>query len=172
VTGGIVLRGLARPLLGISFIASGVDVLRHSQARARQAESLHVDQVGNVDAQQVTRALGATQIVAGALLALGRFPRLASLMLALTVVPDAATGHAFWSETDKQTREMQRNLFLRDLGLLGGLLVSVADTGGRESVPHLAARTARKAGRRVEKAGRTVEKNAQEVRKAAAKQLP
>lgn len=137
------LRRLARPLLGTTFIAAGVDALRDGDRRARNAGALGVG-----DPQTVTRAVAATQIGAGALLTLGRFPRLSSLALAATVVPDAVTGHAFWSADGKEDRQQQRSLFIRDLGLLGGLLVSVADTGGRESVPHRAGRAAKKAGRK------------------------
>lgn len=101
--------------------------------------------MGVNDAETVTRVVAGAQVGAGLLLTLGRMPRLSSLLLAATVVPDAMTGHAFWAQSDKQDREAQRGLFLRDVGLLGGLLVSVADTGGRESVPHRAARTAKRA---------------------------
>lgn len=136
------LRRLARPLLGVTFITSGVDALRDGDRRAQRAGAL-----GLGDPQAATRAVAGAQVGAGALLTLGRFPRLSSLTLAATVIPDALTGHAFWAEQDKQTRQVQRTMFMRDLGLLGGLLVSVADTGGRESVPHRARRTARKAKR-------------------------
>jgi uncharacterized membrane protein YphA (DoxX/SURF4 family) len=137
------LRRLARPLLGATFVTSGVEALRDSDERARRGQALGVN-----DAPTMVRAVAGTQIGAGVLLGLGRLPRLTSLLLAATVVPEAATGHAFWAESDKQRRTDQRALFVRDLGLLGGLLVSVADTGGRESVPHRAARTARTARRR------------------------
>jgi putative oxidoreductase len=140
--GAQVLRRLARPLLGATFVAAGADALRDGDRRARQAGSL-----GMSDPQTVTRAVAGTQIGAGTLLFLGRLPRLSALALAATVVPDALTGHAFWTESDKQSRDSQRSLFVRDLGLLGGALVAVADTGGRESVPHRARRTARKATR-------------------------
>lgn len=139
-------RRLARPLLGATFVASGVEALRDGDERAHRARALGVS-----DPETLMRAVAGTQIGAGVLLGLGRLPRLSSLLLAATVVPEAATGHAFWSESDKQRRSGQRALFVRDLGLLGGLLVSVADTGGRESVPHRAARTARTARRRTRK---------------------
>jgi putative oxidoreductase len=139
-----VLRRLARPLLGLAFIDSGVAALRDDGRRAERARSLGVS-----DPQQATRAVAAVQIGAGVLLALNRFPRVASLALAATVLPEAATGHAFWSEQDKLSRGTQRSMFARDLGLLGGLLVSVADTGGRESVPHRAKRNARRAAKKV-----------------------
>jgi putative oxidoreductase len=141
-----VLRRVARPLLGLAFVSNGVDAVRDDGRRAERAGALGVS-----DPQAVTRAVAGVQIGAGALLALGRLPRLASLVLAATVIPDAATGHAFWSEQDKHDRQAQRSLFVRDLGLLGGLLVSVADTGGRESVPHRARRAAKKASRKAAK---------------------
>jgi putative oxidoreductase len=131
------LRRPARLLIGAAFVASGVEVLRDRDRRARRVEGL-----GLGDPQAVTRALAGVQIGAGSLLVLGRFPRLAALALAATVVPEAVSGHAFWQETDKHERDVQRSLFTRDLGLLGGLLISVADTGGRESIPHRARRNA------------------------------
>ena len=140
------LRRLARPLLGVTFIAAGTDALRDGDRRARQAGSLGVS-----DPQTVTRAVAGAQIGAGALLLLNRMPRLSALVLAMTVVPEALTGHAFWSESDKQDRDTQRSLFVRDLGLLGGALVTVADTGGRESVPHRARRTAKQAAKQAAK---------------------
>lgn len=140
------LRRIARPLLGVTFIANGAEALRDGDNRARGAEKL-----GLGDPQTTARALAATQVSAGALLALGRFPRLSSLALAATVVPDAITAHAFWAENDKNDKQVQRSLFVRDLGLLGGLLVSVADSGGRESVPHRARRTAKKATKKAAK---------------------
>jgi putative oxidoreductase len=139
-----VLRLLARPLLGFTFVAAGVEALRDSDRRRQQARAL-TGSLGLGDPDTVTKALAGVQIGAGLTLATGRMPRLSALVLALTVVPDAATGHAFWSEQDKQQKQVQRGLFVRDLGLLGGLFVSVADTGGRESVPHRAKRTASQA---------------------------
>lgn len=138
------LRFLARPLLGATFVAAGVEALRETDRRRQQARSLS-GSLGLGDPDTVMKAVAGTQIGAGLMLATGRMPRLSALALALTVIPDAVTGHAFWTEQDKQQKTVQRGLFVRDLGLLGGLLVSVADTGGRESVPHRAKRTANQA---------------------------
>lgn len=141
------LRRLARPLLGLAFIDSGVSALRDDGSRAERARALGVQ-----DPQQVTRAVAAVQVGAGGLLVLNRFPRLAALVLAATVIPEAVTGHAFWAEQDKLTKRSERTLFTRDLGLLGGALVAVADTGGRESLPHRATRTATRTARKTAKA--------------------
>jgi uncharacterized membrane protein YphA (DoxX/SURF4 family) len=152
------LRRLARPLLGLAFVSSGIDGLRDDGRRVEQARKL-----GMSDPQATTRAVAGVQVGAGALLALGRLPRLASLALAVTVIPEAVTGHAFWSEQDKQDKAQQRSLFARDLGLLGGLLVSVADTGGRESVPHRARRTARRGVKSTGKQTRQVTNSAKKL---------
>jgi len=141
-----VLRRLARPLLGLAFIDSGIAALRDDGRRAERARALGVS-----DPAQVTRAVAGVQVAAGTLLVLNRFPRLSALVLAATVLPDAVTGHAFWTEQDKQTKNNERALFTRDLGLLGGALVAAADTGGRESVPHRAARETKKAAKKTAK---------------------
>lgn len=140
------LRRLARPLLGLAFIDSGIAALRDDGRRAERARALGVQ-----DPAQVTRAVAGVQVAAGTLLVLNRFPRLSALVLAATVVPDAVTGHAFWTEHDKLAKSNERALFTRDLGLLGGALVAAADTGGRESVPHLAKRQTKKAARKTAK---------------------
>lgn len=148
------LRRLARPLIGLAFIDSGVTALREPEERTERARSMGVQ-----DPQKATRAVAATQVAAGLLLILNKMPRLASLVLALTVVPEAATGHAFWTQQDKLAQRQERSLFARDLGLLGGLLVSVADTGSRASVPHMTAKAARRAaGKTVKTASKTAAK--------------
>jgi uncharacterized membrane protein YphA (DoxX/SURF4 family) len=139
-----VVRGLARRLIGVTFVVSGVEALRDGDNRARKVNRAAAG-LGISDPQAASRAIAGAQLGAGVLLLLGRFPRLASLVLALTVIPDAATAHAFWSADDKQDREAERRLFVRDLGLLGGALVSAVDTGGRESIAHRARRSAKSA---------------------------
>ena len=152
------LRRLARPLLGLAFIDSGVSALRDDGRRAERARGLGVE-----DGQQATRAVAAAQIGAGALLALNKLPRLSALVLAATVIPEAVTGHAFWAEQDKLAKGTERSLFTRDLGLLGGLLVAVADTGGRESVPHRAERIATQAAKATTKSASKAGKGAKQL---------
>lgn len=143
----MVVRRLARPLLGAAFVSTGIDALRDAGTRAEHARRLGVSRPDTV-----ARANAGVQVGGGLLLGLGRMPRLAALALATTVVPEAVTGHAFWEQSDKHERSVQRALFFKDLGLLGGLVVAIADTGGRESVPHRARRVSRKAAEPVKRA--------------------
>jgi putative oxidoreductase len=142
-----VFRRLARALLGAAFISSGLEALKGIDRRASRAEGYGVPQPVTA-----SRAVAATQIGGGALLILNRMPRLAAFFLALTVVPEAATGHDFWTEKDSDAKHAQRSAFARDLGLLGGVVVIAVETGGRESVPHRAARTSRRAAKKASKA--------------------
>jgi putative oxidoreductase len=152
-----VFRRLARPLLGLAFLSSGVEALRDIDSRADRARGYGVGQPVTA-----SRAVAGTQIGAGLLMTLGKFPRLTALILAVTVIPEAATGHAFWAEKGEEKAE-KRSLFARDLGLLGGLLVAAADTGGRESVPHRARRASRNARKSAHKQAKHAGKQVQRI---------
>lgn len=159
------LRRLARPLLAAGFVVNGVDALRNPQPHVALARS-----AGLTDADRLVRVNGATQVAGGVLLATNRFPRLAALVLVGSLLPTAAVRDAFWSESDDAARQRKKEGLLADLGLLGGLLVATADTGGRESVPHAAARLSRRARRRAAARVARLEKAAQHLETAIAEQ--
>ena len=138
----MIVRRLARPLLASVFIAAGVDALRNPSARTDQAAHLLEkvpeqvpggDKVALAakDPDLVVRVNGAALLGGGLLLATGRLPRLASTVLAASIVPTTAIEHAFWEETDPQRKAASRSLFLKNVGLLGGLLLAAVDTEGR-----------------------------------------
>ena len=83
------------------FIIQGFDTFRHPEKVAPRAEAVVrplADRFTAVPAknEDAVRLNGAVQMVAGTLLALGRFPRLSALALAATLVPTTAAGHRFW----------------------------------------------------------------------------
>jgi hypothetical protein len=82
----------------------------------------------------------------------GPFHRPAALALAGSLVPTTLAGHRFWTETDPQVREQQKVHFMKNLGLLGGLLLTALDTGGRPSIPWRTRRATRHAADVVEDA--------------------
>lgn len=141
------VRRLARPLLASTFVLGGASALRKPAARVELARA-----AGLSDPEQLVRVNAATMLVGGLALATGRLPRLSSLVLAGTLVPTTVVGHPFWSETDKAKRAAQLTQFAKNLSIAGGLLVSAADTGGRESIPHAAGRLSRRAARRATRA--------------------
>jgi uncharacterized membrane protein YphA (DoxX/SURF4 family) len=76
------------------------------------------------------------------LLAIGKFPRVAALALAATLVPTTAAAHRFWEVDDEATRAQQTVHFLKNASILGGLVLAALDTEGRPSVFWRAKRTA------------------------------
>jgi uncharacterized membrane protein YphA (DoxX/SURF4 family) len=131
------VRRLARLLLAAIFVYSGVDTLRHPERRVATAtpwlESA-VRKVGDKLPEQVptdpatlVKLDAGVKLVAGLGLAVGPFPRLSALVLAGDLVPTTLAGHAFWQHDDKAVRTQQRTHFLKNLGLIGGLLIAGFD---------------------------------------------
>jgi putative oxidoreductase len=126
-------------MLASIFVIQGYDTLLHPDKVASRAEAVVRPLAEKIPAvpeqtEQAVRINGAVQLVAGSLLALGRLPRLSALALAATLIPTTLAGHPFWATDDKQERAQQRIHFLKNAGLLGGLLIAAADTAGNPSL--------------------------------------
>jgi putative oxidoreductase len=164
-----IVRTFARPMLASTFIVGGYNVLRDPTAKARATEevagTLPVDP--SDDAEQLVTLTAAVQVGAGAMLALGKFPRLSSLALAASLVPSAAAASRFWTLDDERSRSEQAVRFLTDVSALGGLLIAAMDTEGRPSVGYRASRAGRRARTRAEKAAATAQERAARGRVAA-----
>ena len=66
-------------------------------------------------------------VIGGILLATGIAPKLAATMLICSLVPTTIVGHAFWKEENAAGRKNQRTQFFKNLSLLGGLLLVLAE---------------------------------------------
>ena len=140
----MLIRRIARPMLAAVFVASGVDTLRNPAPRVKAAAPLVAkgeqalpDEITDrvpTDPDTLVKINAAVQVGGGLLLASGRFPRLAALGLAGSLVPTTLAGHAFWAETEPAAKAAQRTQFLKNVGLLGGLLIAAVDTEGKPSV--------------------------------------
>lgn len=130
-----ILRSLARPMLASIFITQGLATMRSPERVVKQADSVvrslaeSFDFVPD-DTEQAVRVNAAVQLAGGTLLAVGWLPRLAALAIAATLVPTTIAGHRFWEYEDSQERAQQRVHFLKNLSMLGGLLIA-ADSGRR-----------------------------------------
>jgi putative oxidoreductase len=137
-----IVRRLARPMLAAIFVAGGLDALKDPEPRAKLAGDVAARFARPLglpeDAETLVRINAATQIAAGGLLATGRLRRVSSVVLAASLIPTTLGGHAFWASQTRAERQHQRTQFLKNLGLLGGLILSAVDTEGR---PGLAWRT-------------------------------
>ena len=168
----VLLRGLARPMLASIFVVQGWDTLRQPGRVAPLAEPVVRPITERVSAlpdqtEQLVRINGAVQVVAGSMLALGRFPRLSALALAITLVPTTLAGHRFWETEDKQERAQQRIHFLKNTAMLGGLLIASADTAGNPSLAWRSRDAARSARRDVALATKTAKVSGKAAAKAA-----
>jgi uncharacterized membrane protein YphA (DoxX/SURF4 family) len=138
-------RTLIRPLLAAPFVVAGVNALRAGGRQPPAAKPAG----GGIDPATLAKINGGVQVGAGALLAFGIVPRVASLVLSASAVSSMATDQRFWQEGEQSKREGQMVQFARSAGLLGGLLAATLDTGGRPSVFWSGRRAAERAARSV-----------------------
>ena len=89
------------------------------------------------------------------------------MTLAASLVPTTAAGHRFCEETDPSMKANQRTHFLKNVSMLGGLILASVDTEGK---PGLAWR-ARRAATDVRREARHVGKGAKREARLAAKSV-
>lgn len=172
------IRRVARPMLAAMFVVSGLDQLRHPAKQAprlapiadKAAPRLHLPN----DPELLVRANGAAMVGGGTLLALGHMPRLSSLMLAGTLVPTTYVGHPFWEEKDAGARAQQRTAFLKNVAILGGLLLATVDTEGRPGIAyrmHLATESAGRTAKRTKREAKYAKREARHASRAAKREV-
>lgn len=157
----MLIRRIARPLLSVAFIGQGIESLLNPKSAAEAAapavDGLQAlpDSVARsmpADPQTFAQATAAVQIGGGLLLATGKLPRLASAVLAVTVLPANVGSYSFWTETDPERKAALRREFLKDLSLVGGLMIASADTAGKPSLGWRGRRAAERLSDRVSSA--------------------
>ncbi|MDR7329246.1 DoxX family protein [Corynebacterium guangdongense] len=156
------IRKIARPMLASVYIADGVDTLVNTEGHVKNTETvltklrgvLPADwarQVPN-DPELVARAVGATKVGAGSLLALGKAPRLSAGTLAILAVPTIIGRHNFWEAETTEEKSTRRNGFLTSIALLGGLGITSMDTAGRPGLAWRAQRAGHDVNKKVQAA--------------------
>lgn len=172
------VRTAARAMMAALFVSSGArtlsnpDPLVPAASRVTERVAPHIQRIDKrlpTDARTLVQANAATQLVAGLLL-VSRWHRAAAVMLAGSIVPTTLAGHRFWEEDDSGRRGQHQAHFLKNLAVLGGLVLAATDTDGR---PSLSWRT----GRAMHDMNRSVHRNARQVRRlrkvsALARRLP
>ena len=176
----MLVRRIARPMLASTFIYGGIQTLRNPQSRVPGAAPI-VEQLTEIadkqlpieishDVEQWVKINAGVHVGAGTLLALGKFPRVAALALATSLVPTTFAGHRFWEHEDPKERFGQTSNFLKNTGMLGGLLLAAVDTEGKPSVGWRARKTAGAAAAAAEASYEKASKKAAKAQKRAAKQ--
>jgi putative oxidoreductase len=171
------VRRLARPMLASTFVVQGVATLRNPGPAAETAHPVirrltaAFPQLPQ-EPEQLVRLNAAVHLIAGSTLAFGILPRLSATALAASMVPTSFAGHPFWREDDSTARRQQRIQFLKNLGLLGGLLLAAVDTEGRPSVAYRAERATKRARRTATRKARRARKVTAAKVEAVREQLP
>jgi uncharacterized membrane protein YphA (DoxX/SURF4 family) len=163
-------------MLASMFVMGGYSALRNPQQHVRMAgpvteqlsEASAQAPTATADEKQLVMINGAAQLIGGLALATGRFPRLASLVLAGSLVPTTYAGHRFWEETDKTKRANQQIHFVKNVSMLGGLLIAAVDTEGKPGVAWRATHAVGAASHQAKGLGKGVAVQAVAARKAAA----
>jgi uncharacterized membrane protein YphA (DoxX/SURF4 family) len=182
------LRAIPRTMLASYFVAAGIKAIRDPESLVPAAEPL-VDRVvplvkeytpeqvsGYVPENTVTlvRINGIAQVTGGLALATGRGRRLGALLLAGSLIPSTIAKHPFWTVQDPEARAQDRSHFLKNVSLLGGVLLAAQDTEGRPSLAWRArrggetiAKETRKATKKLSKSTGNVAGEAGELAEAA-----
>jgi uncharacterized membrane protein YphA (DoxX/SURF4 family) len=125
------LRPAARVLTGSTYVLLGFDALRAPGGRVDQAGPVLAAMRKAVplpeDDELVVRFNAGVQVTAGAMLAMGKAPRLSALALAASLVPTTLAGHAYWAIEDPEVRKIQRIQFHKNMAMIGGLLFAALD---------------------------------------------
>ncbi|GGQ45393.1 DoxX family membrane protein [Couchioplanes azureus] len=165
------VRAAARAMLGAIFVVSGARIVLNPDSKVDTAKRV-TDKVGPMiekldprlpsDARALVRLKAGSDVAAGLLLATGRFTRPAAAVLAAGLVPTTVAGHSFWTMPQPE-REQHQIHFLKNLGLLGGLLLAAVDTHGK---PGLKYRTTHALGRSQRSVSHAVERSQRSARRA------
>jgi uncharacterized membrane protein YphA (DoxX/SURF4 family) len=146
-----IIRFPARSMLASMFIVGGLDALRHPDTKVPAAESV-TDAISDAlpegfprDPHQLVMINGAVQLGAGVMLALGRLRRVSALVLAVSLIPTTLAAHRFWEAKDDTTKKQQMIHFVKNLSMLGGLLLAALDTEGDPSLRWRAVHATRRA---------------------------
>ena len=170
------MRTAARAMLASVFVASGVNAVKNPANLALRAKKV-TDQVGPTlqqihpkmptDVETLVRVNGMVHIVGGlAMLTPAR--RLGAAALAASLVPTTIAGHPYWELDEPVERVQNRTHFLKNVGLMGGLILAVLDNDGKPGLPWRARHAADAAERSVRRAAQNTKSKARVARKSAA----
>jgi putative oxidoreductase len=120
------LRLLGQILLAGIFIKGGADSFAQPGGRVKMVADANLPVV-LLNPKTAVELNGAAMVVGGAMLALDIAPRLAAAGLIASLLPTTIVGHAFWKVEDEAARKAQQIQFLKNLGLLGGLLLLLVE---------------------------------------------
>ena len=115
------LRSLSHFLLSCVFISEGWGALSQPGGRPSKVAAAGIPQP-----ERAVKLNGALMVIAGLLLGLDIAPKGAVTVLLGSMIPTTIVGHAFWKEAGPP-RQNHLTHFLKNLGLIGGLLLVLTE---------------------------------------------
>ncbi|GLV56280.1 hypothetical protein KDH_31220 [Dictyobacter sp. S3.2.2.5] len=115
-------KTLGQLLLGSIFVVGGAGAFAEPGGRVQKVEAAGVPQP-----RQATILNGAVMVVAGSTLAVGVLPKLSALALLGSLTATTFVGHPFWKEETPAGRANHQVQFFKNLSMLGGLLMVLAN---------------------------------------------
>ena len=112
------IRAVTHLLLSGIYIINGWGAFSKPGGRPKLVAAAGIPQP-----EQAVVLNAAVMIFAGLLLGLGITPRLAAALLLGSMIPTTLVGHPFWKEEPGPQRQNQETQFLKNLSLIGGLLM-------------------------------------------------
>ena len=116
------LRKLGHMSLAAIFITNGSQAFIEPGHRVKTLEK-----AGLPEPETMVMLNGAVMTVGGTLLALNMAPKLTAAALLGSLVATTLVGHPFWNEESEAARNGQQTQFMKNLGLIGGLLLVLAE---------------------------------------------
>jgi putative oxidoreductase len=129
-----IVRTAGRASMAYMFIRASSDVFR-DPARATGTASPFLGRVRERSPipipadRDLVRFNAAAQVVTGAMIAVNAATSWAAAGLAGSMVLTTLAGHAYWEFEDPQVRRTQQLQFNKNLAMIGGLLLLVAEFG-------------------------------------------
>ncbi|MBV9228763.1 MAG: DoxX family protein [Chloroflexi bacterium] len=120
-------KSLGHMLLASMFVFGGANTFTNPDPRA-----VKVSDAGIPQAREAAILNGAVMVGAGIALGLEIAPKFAALVLIGTLIPTTFVGHPFWKEENPASRAMQQTQFVKNMAMLGGLLLVLAEKGDQE----------------------------------------
>lgn len=173
------VRVLARPLLASSFVLTGIDRLRNTDSTATALRPA-LDRINKAvpsaqsltgNEKQVAKVLGAAHLGAAVLLSIGRFSRLSALVLVGTSTLNTVVEFNTADSSTAQARKQRRNQLVKNLSLIGAVLIAAVDTNGRPSWAWRAEHFAEEARRSALALGHDTRKSARSLARDTEKRL-
>lgn len=165
-----IIRKLARPLLASSFVFNGLQQVRKPEGSQYLTPAVDVAAKARPELRPlrgqekaIIQGMGVAQVAAGALFALGRFPRLSSTVLLTTSAVNTYVEFRAAEVSSKEAKQHRLATGLKNLSLVGAVAITAVDTNGNPSLAWRASKLGDDVRKKSEKLSKDVKKKSEDI---------